>query len=76
MEMRRLGKTRLSISPTAFGGNVFGRTFDEKTSFDLLDAFNALDTANVYSAWAPGNNCGDSEEIIDVIPQVFTAEAS
>ncbi|NLS01941.1 aldo/keto reductase [Rhizobium sp. P32RR-XVIII] len=69
MEMRRLGKTGLSISPIVFGGNVFGWTADEKTSFDILDAFfdaglNTIDTADVYSSWVPGNKGGDSEEII------------
>ncbi|OWV79874.1 alcohol dehydrogenase [Rhizobium sp. R635] len=69
MEMRRLGKTGLSISPIVFGGNVFGWTADEKTSFAILDAFfdaglNTIDTADVYSAWVPGNKGGDSEEII------------
>jgi aryl-alcohol dehydrogenase-like predicted oxidoreductase len=69
MEIRPLGRTGLSISPTVFGGNVFGWTVDEITSFDLLDAlfvagFNAIDTADVYSAWVPGNKGGDSEEII------------
>ncbi|CCM74026.1 aldo/keto reductase [Rhizobium mesoamericanum] len=69
MDMRRLGKTGLSIAPIVFGGNVFGWTADEKTSFDILDAFfdagfNAIDTADVYSAWVPGNKGGDSEEII------------
>jgi len=69
MEMRRLGKTGLSVSPIVFGGNVFGWTADEKTSFDILDGFfdaglNTIDTADVYSAWVPGNKGGDSEEII------------
>jgi aryl-alcohol dehydrogenase-like predicted oxidoreductase len=69
MEMRRLGKTGLSVAPIVFGGNVFGWTADEKTSFGILDAFfdagfNTIDTADVYSAWVPGNNGGDSEEII------------
>ncbi|TCU18288.1 aldo/keto reductase [Rhizobium sullae] len=69
MEMRRLGKTGLSISPIVFGGNVFGWTADQKTSFDILDAFfgaglNTIDTADVYSSWVPGNKGGDSEEII------------
>jgi aryl-alcohol dehydrogenase-like predicted oxidoreductase len=67
--MRRLGKTGLSIAPIVFGGNVFGWTADEKTSFEILDAFfdaglNAVDTADVYSSWVPGNKGGDSEEII------------
>lgn len=69
MDMRHLGKTGLSIAPIVFGGNVFGWTADEKTSFDILDAFfdagfNTIDTADVYSAWVPGNKGGDSEEII------------
>ena len=69
MQFRTLGKTGLSIAPLVFGGNVFGWTADEKTSFDLLDAFagagfNAIDTADVYSRWAPGNRGGESEAII------------
>ncbi|MDK1491545.1 aldo/keto reductase [Sinorhizobium sp. 7-81] len=69
MEKRRLGRTGLSIAPLVFGGNVFGWTADEKTSFALLDAFfeagfNAVDTADVYSSWAPGNKGGESETII------------
>ncbi|KAA0699194.1 aldo/keto reductase [Neorhizobium sp. P12A] len=69
MEMRRLGKTEISIAPIVFGGNVFGWTADEKTSYDILDAFfgagfNTIDTADVYSRWVPGNKGGDSEEII------------
>ncbi len=69
MDMRRLGKTGLSIAPIVFGGNVFGWTADEKTSIEILDAFfdaglNAIDTADVYSSWVPGNKGGDSEEII------------
>lgn len=69
MQKRPLGKTGLEISPIVFGGNVFGWTIDEKTSFDVLDAFvdhgfNAIDTADVYSAWAPGNSGGESETII------------
>jgi aryl-alcohol dehydrogenase-like predicted oxidoreductase len=69
MQFRSLGKTGLSIAPLVFGGNVFGWTADEKTSFHLLDAFtgagfNAIDTADVYSRWAPGNAGGESEAII------------
>lgn len=69
MQLRPLGKTGLSIAPLVFGGNVFGWTADEKTSFDLLDAFtgagfNAIDTADVYSRWVPGNEGGESEAII------------
>ncbi len=66
---RPLGRTGLSIAPLVFGGNVFGWTADEVTSFALLDAFvdagfDAVDTADVYSAWAPGNSGGESETII------------
>jgi aryl-alcohol dehydrogenase-like predicted oxidoreductase len=69
MEKRRLGRTDLLIAPVVFGGNVFGWTTDAKTAFDLLDRFraaglNAIDTADVYSAWAPGNVGGESETII------------
>ncbi len=61
--------TDLSIAPLIFGGNVFGWTIDEKTSFNLLDqffdkGFNCIDTADVYSAWVPGNKGGESETII------------
>lgn len=64
-----LGKSDLSVAPLAFGGNVFGWTVDEKTSFTLLDAFvgsglNLIDTANMYSTWVPGNQGGESETII------------
>jgi len=69
MQKRRLGRTDLSIAPMVFGGNVFGWTTDAKTAFALLDRFaaaglNAIDTADVYSAWAPGNTGGESETII------------
>jgi aryl-alcohol dehydrogenase-like predicted oxidoreductase len=69
MQLRQLGRSGLSIAPLAFGGNVFGWSADEKRSFDLLDAFvdagfNLIDTADVYSAWVPGNRGGESETII------------
>jgi aryl-alcohol dehydrogenase-like predicted oxidoreductase len=69
MQTRNLGKTDLAIVPVVFGGNVFGWTADEKRSFELLDAFadrgfNCVDTADVYSAWVPGNQGGESEAII------------
>ena len=69
MEKRRLGRTDLAIAPLVLGGNVFGWTADEKTSFDLLDrffeaGFNAIDTADSYSSWVPGNKGGESETII------------
>ncbi len=66
MDRRALGKTGLQIAPLVLGGNVFGWTADEKTSFELLDGFvaaglNAVDTADIYSAWAKGNQGGESE---------------
>ena len=69
MQKRMLGRTGLEIAPLVFGGNVFGWTADEKTSFGLLDAWvdaglDAIDTADIYSAWAPGNKGGESETII------------
>jgi len=69
MNKRRLGDSGLEIAPLALGGNVFGWTADEATSFAVLDAFveagfNFVDTADVYSAWAPGNHGGESETII------------
>jgi aryl-alcohol dehydrogenase-like predicted oxidoreductase len=59
----------LEVAPLAFGGNVFGWTVAEPTAFLLLDAFvaqgfNLVDTADVYSKWAPGNQGGESETLI------------
>ena len=69
MQLRRLGRTDISIAPLVLGGNVFGWTADRKTSFAVLDrfaaaGFSAIDTADVYSAWVPGNSGGESETII------------
>jgi aryl-alcohol dehydrogenase-like predicted oxidoreductase len=69
MARRKLGKTGFEIAPLVLGGNVFGWTVDEPTSFALLDAFvaagfNMIDTADVYSVWAPGNKGGESETVI------------
>lgn len=69
MEKRQLGRSALQVAPLMLGGNVFGWTIDEATSFRLLDAFvfagfNFIDTADVYSRWAPGNQGGESETII------------
>ncbi|MGE0736858.1 MAG: aldo/keto reductase [Alphaproteobacteria bacterium] len=69
MQMRRLGRSNLLVSPLCFGGNVFGWTADEATSFALLDAFvdagfNFIDTADTYSIWIPGHVGGESETII------------
>lgn len=68
-DYRELGRSGLKVRPIAFGGNVFGWSADEKTSFALLDAFvdagfNLVDTADVYSAWVPGNHGGESETIL------------
>jgi aryl-alcohol dehydrogenase-like predicted oxidoreductase len=69
MEHRPLGHTGLSTAPIVFGGNVFGWTADEATSFALLDAFvasgfNCIDTADTYSRWVPGHKGGESETVI------------
>jgi aryl-alcohol dehydrogenase-like predicted oxidoreductase len=69
MQKRALGTTGIQIAPLMFGGNVFGWTADEATSFDLLDAFvergfDFIDTADVYSGWAHDGVGGQSETII------------
>ncbi len=69
MKLKQLGNTDILTMPIIFGGNVLGWTIDEKQSFEILDqfidaGFNTIDTANVYSVWAPGNKGGESETII------------
>ncbi|APG04036.1 alcohol dehydrogenase [Luteibacter rhizovicinus DSM 16549] len=69
MTLRPIGRSSLQVAPLAFGGNVFGWSADEPRSFELLDAFvdhgfNLIDTADVYEAWVPGNEGGESETII------------
>lgn len=69
MESRQLGASDLYVAPLTLGGNVFGWTIDEQTSFEVLDGFagagfNLVDTADVYSRWAEGNTGGESERII------------
>src|SRR5690606_36190512 len=69
MTKRALGRTGLSIAPIVFGGNVFGCTADEKPPSDRPDrcfnaGYNAIDTADVYSAWVDGHVGGESEAII------------
>lgn len=69
LALRTLGRTSIKIPPLMFGGNVFGWTADEATSFALLDGlldagFNAIDTADVYSRWVPGHAGGESETLI------------
>ena len=67
--LRKLGLSSVAVAPLALGGNVFGWTADEATSFAVLDAFvdeglNLIDTADVYSSWVPGHQGGESETII------------
>jgi aryl-alcohol dehydrogenase-like predicted oxidoreductase len=69
MKKRRLGQSAIEIVPLMLGGNVFGWTIDEATSFNVLDAFtaaglNAIDTADGYSTWVAGHKGGESETII------------
>ena len=66
---RPLGRSDLEVFPLALGGNVFGWTADQRTSFEVLDAYvgqggNFIDTADSYSFWAPGNQGGESETIL------------
>jgi len=69
VEKRPIRDSGISITPLALGGNVFDWTADEAASFAVLDAFvdaggMMIDTADVYSAWAPGHKGGESEELI------------
>ncbi|HXS52613.1 MAG TPA: aldo/keto reductase [Usitatibacter sp.] len=69
MKRRPLGRSGIEVAPLAFGANVFGWTVDEPTAFLLLDTFvdhgfNLVDTADVYSKWAPGNSGGESEAML------------
>lgn len=69
MKKVQLENTDIEITPIIFGGNVFGWTLNEEESFRILDAFvargfNAIDTANNYSYWVPGNVGTESERII------------
>ena len=66
---RQIGSSGLEVAPLVLGGNVFGWTADEGTSFAILDAFvdsggTMIDTADVYSAWVPGHKGGESETVI------------
>ncbi|MEN9933741.1 MAG: hypothetical protein RLZZ387_320 [Chloroflexota bacterium] len=69
MEYRRLGRSGLKVAPICLGSMQFGWTADEEQSFRIMDAYadaggNFIDTADIYSAWIPGNPGGVSEEII------------
>src|ERR687892_1137418 len=69
IQKRPVGNSGLKVAPLALGGNVFGWTADEATSFRILDAFvdaggTMIDTADVYSAWVPGHKGGESETVI------------
>jgi aryl-alcohol dehydrogenase-like predicted oxidoreductase len=69
MLMRKLGRTGLKVSALCLGGNTFGWTTDQKASEAVLDAYveaggNFIDTADVYSRWAPGNKGGESEHAL------------
>jgi aryl-alcohol dehydrogenase-like predicted oxidoreductase len=69
MNNRQLGKSGIEVAPLMLGGNVFGWTADEPTSFKILDAFvdaglNFIDTADSYSTWVTGHQGGESETII------------
>lgn len=69
MQTRRMGRTGLYVTPICFGGNVLGWTTDQQRSFDVLDTFvagggNFIDSADVYSRWAPGHVGGESERIL------------
>jgi aryl-alcohol dehydrogenase-like predicted oxidoreductase len=67
--MPKLGQSNIEVTPLCLGGNVFGWTTDEEVSFKVLDTYveeggNFIDTADVYSAWIPGNQGGESEAIL------------
>src|SRR5438270_2202933 len=69
MKKRQLGNSSIEVAPLMLGGNVFGWTADEPTSFEILDVFvgagfNFIDTADSYSTWVPGHAGGESENII------------
>ena len=68
-DLRPFGRSGLRLSPLSLGGNVFGWSAGEEASFEVLDAYvaaggNVIDSANIYSAWVPGNAGGESETIV------------
>ena len=69
MRMRKLGSSGIEVPVIMLGGNVFGWTIDEPSSFKVLDAYvdaglNFIDTADIYSTWVPGHTGGESETIV------------
>ncbi|MEU5153053.1 aldo/keto reductase [Glycomyces sp. NPDC021274] len=67
--MAKLGRTDIEIHPIVLGTNTFGWNTEEAEAHAVLDAFtaaggNLIDTADSYSAWAPGNSGGESETVI------------
>ena len=71
-ETRQLGDSGIAVPLLTFGGNVFGWTVDRPTSFSLLDALVEkglwfIDTADVYSRWAPGNKGGESQSLVPLV---------
>jgi aryl-alcohol dehydrogenase (NADP+) len=67
--VNKIPRTDLDVFPLCLGGNVFGWSADERQSFAVLDAYlegggNFVDTADMYSSWAPGNRGGESETIL------------
>jgi aryl-alcohol dehydrogenase-like predicted oxidoreductase len=69
MDQRRIGRSDLTVAPFCLGGNVFGWTADEATSFAILDRYvdaglGFIDTADVYSRWVAGHEGGESEGVL------------
>ena len=69
MEYRKLGRTGLKVSELCMGTMTFGWTSDEKSAYEVFSAFaeaggNFIDTADIYSRWAPGNPGGVAETYI------------
>jgi len=69
MEKRRLGAGGPEVPVICVGGNVYGWTLAEADAFRQFDqaldlGLNFIDTADVYSRWAPGHQGGESETII------------
>jgi aryl-alcohol dehydrogenase-like predicted oxidoreductase len=67
--MINLANTDLTVYPLCLGGNVFGYSADKQNSEAVLSFYadnggNFIDTADMYSQWAPGHIGGESERII------------